>query len=144
MVLFVPVAEFPSASSCLCTVFAEVHNSFLTTRGNDTEFAKSLGGPLVFDVLAGSSSVEKGLPGKNITLSYDTWDEVASRCSESRLNGGMHFRAAVPAGVELCTGLGKITIQAVMDIVGGKRPAYVAAFDSPRPPQSRCGRGSAE
>lgn len=130
------LAEFPSASSCLCSVYAEVHNAFLTRRGNGTSFQAALGGPLTFDILAGSSRIEKSRPPKNITLSYGNWNQVADVCSESRLNGGMHFRAAIPAGRDACKGIGSAAVKAVLALANGKRPtAYVAEFDSPRPRQ---------
>ena len=45
-------------------------------------------------------------PAQDVALSYATLDALAAACGERRLDGGMHFSAAVPAGEALCAGIG--------------------------------------
>ncbi len=44
----------------------------------------------------GSSEIEPGItPAKAVTLSYPTWTEWASKCAQSRVDGGVHFPASI-------------------------------------------------
>lgn len=92
-----PHAEYPSGSSCICTAFAETLQ--LLTGTDDISV------PLEQTFIAGSSKKEPGTtPASNITLTYNTWSDIATACGQSRLYGGMHFEESVPAGNELCSG----------------------------------------
>ena len=56
----------------------------------------------------GSSVVEPGVtPATDLTWTARTLTEMEDMCGASRLWGGMHFPGAVPAGKELCSGLGR-------------------------------------
>lgn len=41
-----------------------------------------------------------------VTVSFVSFREVRDACGESRLDGGIHFEASVPASYELCNGFG--------------------------------------
>eukprot|EP00904_Undaria_pinnatifida_P002795 jgi/Undpi1/12516/HiC_scaffold_6.g02185.m1 len=74
-----PHSEFPSASSCICQVFAEQ----------------------VQDQL-GSDEIDP--PLELGPFKYGSWSEISQVCGDSRVWGGMHFKDAVPAGADLCGG----------------------------------------
>mmetsp|Transcript_42003 Transcript_42003/g.88149 ORF Transcript_42003/g.88149 Transcript_42003/m.88149 type:complete len:557 (-) Transcript_42003:353-2023(-) len=91
-----PHAEYPSGSACICTAFAEAMKQI---TGKD-----DIGITLSKDFEAGSSKTEPDVtPKQKITLNYNKWSDIALDCGESRLYGGMHFQAAVPAGHDLCS-----------------------------------------
>merc|ERR1712238_133250 len=67
---------------------------------------------------------------------------LAEECGESRLWGGMHFTASVPAGVELCGGLGTLGVERVeflrngsglegADVRGAERPVCSTDTEGP-------------
>ncbi|CAM9200218.1 unnamed protein product, partial [Laminaria digitata] len=74
-----PHSEFPSASACLCKVFAEQVVNFV-----------------------GVDDINPPLDLAD--FSFSSWSEISEVCGDSRVWGGMHFEGAVPAGVELCGG----------------------------------------
>ena len=47
-------------------------------------------------------------PGRHAgaTLTYPDLKAFAAACGQSRLNGGMHFGASVPASEDMCAGIG--------------------------------------
>jgi hypothetical protein len=48
-----------------------------------------------FTLAPGTSTVEPGVvPRMNVTLSFDTWDEMANSAGMSRLYGGIHALSA--------------------------------------------------
>lgn len=68
---------------------------------------------------AGKSSVEKGVtPARDILLSYPSVDQMAHACSQSRLDGGMHFTAAVSSGEDLCKGIGNLGVEWAYNLLG--------------------------
>lgn len=116
-----PHAEYPSGSSCICKAFARVAILF---KGND--IVADIGEPAVRTMPAGTSNVEKDFPSNDVTLSFNTWDEIAERCGVSRLNGGMHFTAAVPDGEVMCEAIGD-DIHAYFTALGrGEVPEFTA------------------
>lgn len=116
-----PHAEYPSGSSCICKAFARVATLF---KGND--IVADIGEPAVRTMPAGTSNVEKNFPPNDVTLSFNTWDEIAERCGVSRLNGGMHFTAAVPDGEVMCEAIGD-DIHAYFTALGrGEVPEFTA------------------
>jgi len=126
-----PHAEFPSGSACVCEVFREF--ATLVSGKDDVDV------PLVAKFAAGSSRIEPGItPSKDITLSWSKWSDIYEACAQSRLNGGVHFTASIPAGRNLCSGLAKIVRVAVLDLVNGNAPKHVTPFSSPLPSQKRC------
>lgn len=98
-----PHAEFPSGSSCLCTVVDEYVSSFLAELSGKPNNPL----PVVVPYKAGSSTVEPGFtPAQDILIMYANISEVAANCASTRVDGGMHFTAAVPGGKKLCAGIG--------------------------------------
>jgi len=56
---------------------------------------------------AGASQVEPGTtPAAALTEDLGSMEELRNACGQSRLDGGMHFSAAVPDSYELCLGMG--------------------------------------
>jgi len=121
-----PHSEFPSGSSCLCRAFAR---SMIEWTGID-DIAEELGGPLVLVAEAGSSTVEMGKPEEAVTLAYDTWSQVADACGQSRLNAGLHFVPAVPAGDTLCEPIGDDVVNHFRAVMAGEEPSFKADTDS--------------
>jgi hypothetical protein len=117
-----PHAEYPSGSSCVCTCFAEV---LQLLTGTD-----SIGFPLVKEFLAGSSRAEPGItPSSDFILEYNYWSEIADDCGESRPFGGMHFDEAVPAGVELCTGMAALVVNRARKLEMGDAAGAMTDFN---------------
>merc|ERR1739838_1103385 len=93
LIRVMPHPEFPSGSSCLCSTYMEFVDEYTSRHLNGTI--------------------------QNITAfgqTYADMTEVADICGESRLWGGMHFKAAIPAGVEICKGLGSMAVDFVDSI----------------------------
>lgn len=130
-----PHSEYPSGSACFCTVFANAMTQFF---GSDKFIGQGGPVPLTLSVDAGKSIVEPGLPASNVTLSYSSWSEVARDCSQSRLDGGMHFKAAVTAGEALCAPLGQMAFDTVKALSSGVKPAFLQDFDKPLQKERRC------
>lgn len=122
-----PHAEYPSGSSCVCKAFQRV---MLALTGAD-DVTAALGGPLALVIPAGSSRYEQNKPEAEETLVFGSWSEIADRCGQSRLNGGMHFTNAVPAGEELCSDVGDIVAAAFQKLAAGDVPDYVVEYDAP-------------
>lgn len=84
-----PHPEFPSGSSCLCTTYQEFTDMWMMDRFNRTltNFG-SIFNDIVFDDM------------------YDLRDI----CGQSRIWGGMHYPESIPAGEDVCTGLGELAV----------------------------------
>lgn len=46
------------------------------------------------------------VPAKDISVTFESMEELRDACGESRLWGGMHYTASVPDSYELCDGVG--------------------------------------
>jgi len=116
-----PHSEYPSGSSCICHTAAQFTRTLLAERHGIT-------GALAVQIpnnrgpfAAGSSSLEPGLtPAEDLFITMQSLSQLSQICGESRLWGGMHFTASVPAGVELCDGLGTAGYQFVDDLLDGQ------------------------
>jgi len=84
-----PHGEFPSGSSCLCTSYQEFTDNFLLREYNRT----------IVDIYS-----------REIEQTYDDMTHLKDICGESRIWGGMHYPEAIPAGEEICSGLGDLAI----------------------------------
>jgi hypothetical protein len=93
-----PHAEFPSGSSCLCTAYMEFTDEYLNYH-------------------FGRSITDFGSIYNNQT--YANLEELRDICSVSRLWGGMHYTEAVPAGQQVCEGLGMLGVDYVEEIRNG-------------------------
>lgn len=89
---YLPVAdhpEYPSGSASFCAAHAEASRLFL---GSDE---------LGYTVLVpqGRSRIEPGVtPAADLELLFPTWSDFEEKCASSRLWGGVHFYASLPAG----------------------------------------------
>lgn len=96
-----PHAEFPSGSGCICGVVAEYVDAFVQDQYGQETLATNWTFP------AGSSKIEPGVtPASPVHMSFSSMTELRNMCGDSRLWGGMHFKASVPAAYELCEGIG--------------------------------------
>eukprot|EP00467_Chlorarachnion_reptans_P015297 CAMPEP_0114530518 /NCGR_PEP_ID=MMETSP0109-20121206/25494_1 /TAXON_ID=29199 /ORGANISM="Chlorarachnion reptans, Strain CCCM449" /LENGTH=686 /DNA_ID=CAMNT_0001713159 /DNA_START=145 /DNA_END=2205 /DNA_ORIENTATION=- len=133
-----PHAEYPSASACLCTAYKEGADKFTVE-----EFG-GLGGPLVSQLCSQPGNPFCSIPGDIIVANMA---ELEQRCSQSRLNGGMHFTAAVNGGREVCTGLGDLAYDHVKNkLVKGsstfeRENGYYSTQDRPQCPTGPPGSG---
>eukprot|EP00798_Chlamydomonas_sp_ICE-L_P005034 gene5034-34821_t len=96
-----PHSEYPSGSGCICTVVSEYVDAFVDDQYGIPSFKTS------WKFAPGSSKVEPGTtPAKEIVLEFDNMSQLRDLCGESRIWGGMHFQASVPASYQLCEGIG--------------------------------------
>ena len=62
-------------------------------------------------------------PVSDIVLGpWETWTEFEEECGISRLWGGVHFRASIPAGRDLCRPIGDLAYEFVQDHIAGNVP----------------------
>ena len=115
-----PHAEYPSGSACMCQTMSDTTLAYLATfecdrasrrrrRGvvDSSTMSSNLMPIIATPFKARASSVEPGkTPAETIILNYASVKDMARACSSSRLDGGMHFQAAVPGGEKLCQGIG--------------------------------------
>lgn len=138
-----PHAEYPSGSACACAVFEAAMRNWTGYDLVAPHLAPN--GPLVFSqpdgspLPAGSSKTEPGLvPSAPWTAQFESWSDIAARCGQSRLDGGMHFTASIASGRELCYDMGEKIASIFERLNQGQVPAYVASIDAPLPSESRC------
>ena len=102
--------EYPSGSASFCAAQAQASRRFL---GSD-----NLGWSI--PIPKGSSIVEPGVtPATDIVLNFDTWTKLEQDCGLSRLWGGMHFRASIPAGHAIGRVIGDLAYEFVQDHIQG-------------------------
>eukprot|EP01084_Bolivina_argentea_P250590 419929_1 len=102
-----PHSEYPSASACLCTGYAEFTKDFVKQEYNDDNLHN-----IHWFEPAGSSNVEPDItPKEDLLLYIGDLDDMYEICSKSRLWGGMHFTASVHSGKEICTGIGTLAYE---------------------------------
>jgi hypothetical protein len=105
--------EYPSASASFCAAHAQVMRRLLGTD--------ALG--FSVPVPTGSSRVEPGVtPAADLLLSWDTWTDLENDCGQSRLWGGVHFSASIPAGMEIGHEIGDRAYEFVQRHLEGKVP----------------------
>merc|ERR1712194_388676 len=92
-----PHGEFPSGSSCLCKAYQEFTDTYLTDLYNRTvvNFSDKYG------------------------RDYEDLAELLNICGQSRIWGGMHYVEAVPAGEQICTGLGSLGVDWTKTVENG-------------------------
>ncbi|GAA2091486.1 DUF6851 domain-containing protein [Actinomadura alba] len=104
--------EYPSGSTAACAATAQAGRRAFGT--DDIT--------LSYTFAKGSSSVEPGLtPTAATTLSWTTWSDWLRDCGLSRLNGGVHFKAAIEASKKLGPQFGDRSYDLVQAHVAGKR-----------------------
>lgn len=91
-------SEYPSGSACFCAAHGQARRRFL---GSDT-----MGWSV--SVAAGSSVIEPRVtPSTDLLLGpWHTFTEIEEDCAMSRSWGGVHFKAALTAGQQLCRPIG--------------------------------------
>ncbi len=86
--------------------------------------------PLITQVEPGSSKVEPGVsPSNLIEFKFEKWSEIQNECGQSRLDGGMHFSKAIPAGEQLCSGLAALVINRTELLKTGNANGALADLD---------------
>ena len=107
--------EYPSGSASFCGAHAQASRRFL---GSD-----NLG--FSVPIARGASRVEPGVtPATDIVLTFPTWTDFETECGLSRLWGGVHFRASLPAGRDIGRQIGDLAYQFVQDhLLGSAGPA---------------------
>lgn len=118
-----PHSEYPSGSSCMCKSYAEFTDAYTTSmfKRNLSDMYWGYGG---VDFGCSELSVEDPIRADFLGCKQGGFvirdmPDLVYQCSESRLWGGMHYRAAVDAGYELCTGLGSLALDLVETIRNG-------------------------
>ena len=104
--------EYPSGSACFCAAHAQASRRFL---GSD-----AMGWSVA--VTARSSVIEPGVtPSSDIVLGpWETFTEFENECGMSRVWGGVHFKAALTAGQQLCRPIGDLAFEFVDRHLSGK------------------------
>ena len=113
---YLPVAdhpEYPSGSACFCAAQAQA-----TRRWTNSD-AMNFSMPFP----PGSSTIEPGItPKETTTLAFNTFTDWVNACADSRVLGGVHFRAAVEASVEPCTKVGNKAYEWALPFINGTAP----------------------
>jgi hypothetical protein len=105
--------EYPSASACFCSAYAQAARRFL---GSDT-----LGWTVTEP--KGSSTFEPGItPATDITLSWQTFTDFEHACGNARFWGGVHFMSAIKASQAVCPQVGDSAFDFVHKLINGQRP----------------------
>ncbi|CDF35158.1 unnamed protein product [Chondrus crispus] len=116
-----PHSEYPSASAVLCKVSADqLELALRDMLGN-----ASTGIPPLVQTIApmGQPLSAPGTPvDVPVSVRFETLQEAARSCGTSRLDGGVHFEAAVAAGRRLADGVGEKAYQHVKDLYQGRVP----------------------
>lgn len=130
-----PHSEYPSASACFCKSFAE---AMRLQFGEDTFTVNRKVVELSLVLEKGKSMAEPGQPKRRIVLKYSKWSDAARDCGVSRLDGGLHFTAAVSEGEKLCAPVGRIVSESVRKLVAGQRPTFVQPYSAKLKRTARC------
>jgi len=106
-----PHSEYPSGSACICQTIGDFTVNALGVLFGDKD-----------DVQPIDHSLSLRLPdGLQLLpdLSYPNYASAVESCGLSRLNAGLHFTASVPAGWNLCEGIGDGAVTGMMRRVLG-------------------------
>ncbi|MEN0061099.1 MAG: DUF6851 domain-containing protein [Myxococcota bacterium] len=92
--------EYPSATASFCAAHAEAAKLYLGARNSPLN---PTGNTLDWSItkLTGSSFVEPNSPPHDVTLTYQTWDDLRDECGLTRFWGGVHFADSIPAGQDI-------------------------------------------
>lgn len=130
--------EYPSATTCFCAAQAEAWKRY--HGGSDT--IPDVNGNGLPDDLAGvlrkgTSIHEPGItPRVDLSISFATWSEYKKTCADSRVWGGVHFRDAVDASMDLCGDIGRVAYEYFDTLLDGtaelKQPALMGLAPDPR------------
>lgn len=111
-----PHSEYPSASAVLCTSTMEhlriCLEQFLGGNGTIPKFKART-----------TAGFPEGNPSLDaIDIEFETPEDAARSCGESRLYSGVHFEPSVSAGDKLARGIGQAAFEHVSDLYAGKVP----------------------
>jgi len=85
--------EYPSGTTCLCTIFAQSMRLWSGTNNLNFTIVRP----------ARSSVIEPGLtPANDVVLTYPTYTHMAEECGISRFWGGVHFTEAIDEASREC------------------------------------------
>jgi len=101
LIRVMPHPEFPSGSSCLCTAYMEFTDIYLLSRFGRT--------------VKDFTSIPRDTQG-DTRFMFANMTDLRDHCSESRIWGGIHYRPAVPAGEQICVGLGQLAYDYVVEM----------------------------
>uniref|UniRef100_A0A7S2GXC0 Vanadium-dependent haloperoxidase NapH1-like second helical-bundle domain-containing protein n=1 Tax=Helicotheca tamesis TaxID=374047 RepID=A0A7S2GXC0_9STRA len=124
-----PHAEYPSGSGCICQSNIDVTKAYMKLIFNDD----GEGYFLSETFKAGSSLIEPGVtPAEELTLFFHDLESVREACGQSRLDGGMHFTAAVENSYGLCVGFEEPVTDYMLTLLNGSDDLITTYV--PRPP----------
>lgn len=106
-------SEYVSGSSCIFQGLQDYIREYLNGIGVDPVM------PVAFPPTPpGSCKVEPGtIPSTTIQLQYPSVEAMAFAGGQSRINGGVHFADSVPAGEELCDGIGDVAAAGILALI---------------------------
>ncbi len=139
--------EYPSATTCFCAAQAAAWKLYHNDGNpNGPDAIPDINGNNAPDDLAGlllpgSSVHEPGNPPPpGVYVSFETWSDYTAECAESRIYGGVHFRDAVDASLNLCGDVGEKAYEYFDTLLAGtadlKRPAVALSPDPLRDPSN--------
>jgi len=116
-----PHSEYPSGSSCVCQAVDDFLTGFwpeltLTSQGNPVQFDPETT-PVILP-----NSLMPAVPFTgtvNPSPAGYTSRSINERCGQTRLEGGQHFSPSVPAGRDLCEGMGSVAAETTKALVPG-------------------------
>jgi len=138
-----PHSEYPSGSACVCQAVDEFLSEFwpnltLTSQGNPVPFDPAVTPVILPNALLATVPLTGTI---NPSASGYTARTINTRCGETREEGGMHFTPAVPAGRELCAGMGSATAATTKTLIPGVTEGITtirAAISSTAPCEATC------
>lgn len=113
-----PHSEYPSASSCICTAFADHGTEMLKEYAAETGMASEP--PLTYHTKFNILPLETD--GIEHVL-FNSLEEAGRTCGDSRLWAGVHFSPSILAGRSLGSGLGQMGYDFVKELAEGRVPS---------------------
>ena len=129
-----PHAEFPSGSSCICTAYGELTDAWTKFLFNDTVKDMHVGGEQ--DGFGCEPGVDPEILvslGCESDFTVPDMKTLIHECSQSRLWGGFHFRAAVTEGEKMCAGVGDRAFELIKQVKNGSTFGSTFRLGDPRP-----------
>ena len=118
-------SDFPSGSTAFCAAMASSVREYEGGLDQMWHPDNADMGVLGNVDSAGTSYIEPGaIPSYEARLRYDTWTEFVNSCKNSRLWGGVHFRASVEAGKALGEAVGKKVYLRFLEQLNGTAPKH--------------------
>merc|ERR1719433_623167 len=112
LIRVMPHAEYPSGSSAICKAVVDFSQLFFDDAFGFHDMATSWSAP--------KGSLEGGLPTEDVSFTMNSLRELVDMCGQSRLDGGMHFTAAVKAGEDVVEAFGFGTFLYTSDMRNGE------------------------